>query len=151
MILTPMYCSSEPPPASGPVRSKITPILNFLSWAWAEAANAKAATAAKALPAKRARLTLIMRFSLIRFFVERITEGEPGYVKALATFTRGENVEHQRAGRVEHAEQERELRRVSLDLERARRERFRRRRLAQDQRIERGAARRHRGRGFPGA
>src|SRR5471030_1679272 len=120
MILTPMYCSSEPPPASGPVRSKITPILNFLSWVWAEAANATAATAARVLPAKRARLTLIMRFSLIRFFIERITEAAPAHVKVLAPFTWGENVEHQRTGRVEHAEQERELRRISLKLERAR-------------------------------
>src|SRR5690242_16842626 len=39
MIFTPVYCSSEPPPASGPVRSKITPILIFFSCASAGAAK----------------------------------------------------------------------------------------------------------------
>src|SRR5512135_360245 len=39
MILTPVYCSSEPPPASGPVRSKTTPILIFFSCASAGVAK----------------------------------------------------------------------------------------------------------------
>src|SRR5438105_466192 len=57
MILTPVYCSSEPPPASGPVRSKITPILIFLSWASAKSAVPNTAIAATSAPSARAVLT----------------------------------------------------------------------------------------------
>src|SRR3954452_19679243 len=57
MILTPVYCSSEPPPASGPVRSKITPILIFLSWASAKSAVPNTAIAATSAPSTRAVLT----------------------------------------------------------------------------------------------
>src|SRR5690349_12291826 len=54
MILAPIYSSSEPPPASGPVRSKTTPILIFFSWAWAEKPIVSAATAAKSPATRRA-------------------------------------------------------------------------------------------------
>src|SRR6516225_10599670 len=37
MILAPRYSSSEPPPASGPLRSNTTPILIFLSAALSSA------------------------------------------------------------------------------------------------------------------
>ena len=47
---------SEPPPASGPVRSKMTPILIFFSCAWAEAAMPSAAIAANSPPSTRAAL-----------------------------------------------------------------------------------------------
>src|SRR4051794_13427493 len=57
MILAPVYCSSEPPPASGPVRSKITPILIFFSWAEAETAIPSIAPAAISPPSTRAALT----------------------------------------------------------------------------------------------
>src|SRR3954453_23651473 len=57
MILTPVYCSSDPPPASGPVRSKMTPILIFLSWACAETAIPSIAATATNAPTTRAVLT----------------------------------------------------------------------------------------------
>src|ERR1043166_8253326 len=57
MIFAPVYCSSEPPPASGPVRSKITQILIFFSWALAETAIPSIAVAAISPPSTRAALT----------------------------------------------------------------------------------------------
>src|SRR5262249_1626335 len=56
MILTPVYCSSEPPPASGPVRSKITPILIFFSWAPAGTAMPSPIITANSLPNRWAAL-----------------------------------------------------------------------------------------------
>src|SRR5437868_6726265 len=57
MIFAPVYCSSEPPPASGPVRSKITPILIFFSCAEADTAIPSTAVAAISPPSTRAALT----------------------------------------------------------------------------------------------
>src|ERR1700759_4854812 len=54
MILAPRYSSSEPPPASGPVRSKTTPILIFFPRAWAHRPIASIATAAKSPVTRRA-------------------------------------------------------------------------------------------------
>src|ERR1700733_16118824 len=64
MILTPVYCSSEPPPASGPVRSKITPILIFLSWAWADTAIPSTAPTAISPPSRRAAVRTGIKTSL---------------------------------------------------------------------------------------
>src|SRR3954464_1839527 len=64
MILAPVYCSSDPPPASGPVRSKMTPILIFLSWASAEAAIPSAAPATISPPSRRAALRTSIKTSL---------------------------------------------------------------------------------------
>src|ERR1700676_18153 len=64
MILTPVYCSSEPPPASGPVRSKMTPILIFFSWARAETTMPSIATAAISPTSTRAALRTGIKTSL---------------------------------------------------------------------------------------
>src|SRR5258707_10258637 len=64
MILTPVYCSSDPPPASGPVRSKITPILIFLSWASADTAMPSTAPTAISPPSRRAALRTGIKTSL---------------------------------------------------------------------------------------
>jgi hypothetical protein len=69
MILTPVYCSSEPPPASGPVKSKITPILIFFSCAVADPAMPSADIAASTIaangrPNSRAALRSDMKPSL---------------------------------------------------------------------------------------
>src|SRR3954452_25512998 len=56
MILTPVYCNSEPPPASGPVRSKMTPILIFFSWASAPTAIPSMAIAADSPTRRREAL-----------------------------------------------------------------------------------------------
>src|SRR3954447_455431 len=64
MFLAPVYCSSDPPPASGPVRSKMTPILIFLSWASAEAAIPSAAPATISPPSRRAALRTSIKTSL---------------------------------------------------------------------------------------
>src|SRR6185312_15703999 len=69
MILTPVYCSSEPPPASGPVRSKMTPILIFFSWASAPTAIPSMAIAADSPTRRRAALRPGMESSLGLFFV----------------------------------------------------------------------------------
>src|SRR3569833_2362592 len=69
MILTPVYCSSEPPPASGPVRSKMTPILIFFSWASALTAIPSMAIAADSPTRRRAALRPGMESSLGLFFV----------------------------------------------------------------------------------
>src|SRR3954468_10557218 len=87
MILAPVYCSSDPPPASGPVRSKMTPILIFLSWAWAEAAIPSAALATISPPSRRAALRTSIKTSLedhvsyFWFLLTPITRGALGDVK----------------------------------------------------------------------
>src|SRR3954447_9763281 len=68
MILTPVYCSSEPPPANGPVRSKITPILIFLSWASAEPAGPSIAATATSAPTTGPALTTSIVSSLEHVF-----------------------------------------------------------------------------------
>src|SRR3954453_12222383 len=89
MILAPVYCSSDPPPASGPVRSKMTPILIFLSWASAEAANPSAAPATISPPSRRAALRTSINTSLedyvlcFWFLLTPITRGALGDVKRL--------------------------------------------------------------------
>src|ERR1700710_1343495 len=64
MILTPVYCSSEPPPASGPVRSKMTPILFFLPGAWAAPATPSPAPATISPPSRRAAVRTSIKTSL---------------------------------------------------------------------------------------
>src|SRR5690349_5104176 len=70
MILTPVYCSSEPPPARGPVRSKMTPILIFFSWASAVTAIPITAIAAASPKIRRAALRPGIESSLDYFFVQ---------------------------------------------------------------------------------
>src|SRR3954467_10403871 len=86
MILAPVYCSSDPPPASGPVRSKITPILIFFSCAEAETAIPSTAIAATTAPSTRPALTtrivsLPGRFSFLVLLLAPITGGVRGDVK----------------------------------------------------------------------
>src|ERR1700722_8645886 len=105
MILAPRYSSSEPPPASGPVRSKTTPILIFFSWAWAETAIPNTATAAISPPSRWAALRTGIKTSLKNcvsdFFLvllTPITRGAPADVKRLAPRTRRQKVVNPGAG-----------------------------------------------------
>src|ERR1700683_3952109 len=105
MILAPRYSSSEPPPASGPVRSKTTPILIFFSWAWAETAIPNTATAAISPPSRRAALRTGIKTSpeelCLGFFLvllTPITRGAPADVKRLAPRTRRQQVVNPGAG-----------------------------------------------------
>src|SRR5664279_3806508 len=111
MILTPVYCSSEPPPASGPVRSKMTPILIFFSWAWAETAIPSVAAATISPPITRAALPTSIEPSLencaLHFLIllAPITGGAPTDVKrptCLTTRHYAERLTSARA-RVAHA------------------------------------------------
>src|SRR4051794_16285459 len=88
MILAPVYCSSEPPPASGPVRSKITPILIFLSWAEADTAIPSTAVAAISPPSTRAAFTTSIgslpgRVCCLIFVVGAHHKGSEGGCQAL--------------------------------------------------------------------
>src|ERR1700685_365860 len=105
MIWAPRYSSSEPPPASGPVRSKTTPILIFFSWAWAETAIPNTATAAISPPSRGAALRNGIKTSLKNlvsvFFLVLLTpspRGAPADVKRLAPRTRRQKVVNPGAG-----------------------------------------------------
>src|ERR1700760_3515971 len=125
MILTPVYCSSEPPPASGPVRSKITPILIFLSWASADTAIPSTAPATISPPSRRAALRTSIKTSLedyvlcLMVFVDAHTMGSADGCQAAGVTRASGCLKSQPPGRNENqAAEDRDFRVSSLSTKR---------------------------------